>query len=108
MSEKRCQQCHAEMPTFSPQEITEKLRVLSDWQYNENQNCIYKTFQFKGFYKTMAFVNAVAWIAQQEGHHPDMQISYNRATIAYQTHEAKGITENDFICAEKIEALNSE
>ena len=60
---------------------------------------------FADYYKTMAFVNALAWIAHAEDHHPDMSVHYNRAVVRFSTHDAGGLTLNDFICAAKAEAL---
>ena len=66
---------------------------------------IRREFTFKGFYKTMGFVNAVAWIANAEGHHPDLEVGWGRCLVRYTTHAVSGLTENDFICAAKIDAL---
>lgn len=100
-----CESCHIGMPILSEAEINQALETLPDWQFNVAQNCIQKTYQFKGYYKTMAFVNAIAWIAHQEKHHPDMLVSYNQVVVSYQTHEAGGITKNDIICAKLVERL---
>jgi 4a-hydroxytetrahydrobiopterin dehydratase len=64
-----------------------------------------KTFRFADYYQTMAFVNALAWIAHQEDHHPDLSVHYNRVVVHFSTHDAGGLTLNDFICAAKTEAL---
>lgn len=66
-----------------------------------------KTFTFPDFHHTMAFVNAVAWIAHGQDHHPDMAVSYNRCELRWNTHSAGGLTLNDFICAARVEALSS-
>ena len=66
---------------------------------------IEKTFRFEDYHRTMAFVNAVAWIAHREDHHPDIAFSYNRATLRFNTHSVGGISLNDFICAAKVDAL---
>ncbi len=58
--------------------------------------CAQKTFKFKNYYETMAFVNASAWISHREDHHPDITVGYNQATVAYMTHAINGISENDF------------
>ena len=105
MEQNRCEACHAGMPTYAKDQILEHLKNLDDWTYDEDRVALVRTFKFKGFYKTMAFVNAVAWIAQQQGHHPDMQVSYNQVVVAYQTHEAQGITNNDLICAHLVSDL---
>ena len=106
-SDKKCDMCHPGMPVYSEQEVLEKLKInlFSGWQYDNKKNLICKTFNFKGYWKTIAFVNAIAWVAQKEGHHPGLEVSYNKVVVKYSTHEAGGVTRNDFICAEQVEAL---
>ncbi len=67
---------------------------------------IQKRFDFADYHHTMAFVNAVAWVAHVEDHHPDLMVSYNRCTVRYNTHSVGGISINDFICAAKLDALS--
>jgi len=64
-----------------------------------------KIFPFKNYYETMAFVNALAWISHREDHHPDLSVGYNKCYVSYWTHAIGGLSENDFICAAKIERL---
>ena len=66
---------------------------------------ITKTYEFKNYYQTMAFVNAAAWISHREDHHPDMTVGYNKCRVDYSTHAINGLSENDFICAAKLDAL---
>lgn len=66
---------------------------------------IQKRYDFPDYHRTMAFVNAVAWVAHVEDHHPDLMVSYNRCTVSYNTHSVGGISINDFICAAKLDAL---
>ena len=66
---------------------------------------IEKTFTFKNYHETMAFVNALAWIAHTEDHHPDLVVTYNRCIVRFTTHSVGGISINDFICAAKADAL---
>jgi len=66
---------------------------------------IEKTYRFGNFHETMAFVNALAWIAHAEDHHPDLALSYGRCTVRFNTHSVGGISINDFICAAKVDAL---
>ena len=80
-------------------------QAVKNWQLNEQQMVINRTFKFKNYYQTIAFVNSVAWIAHQEDHHPDLQVSYNQCTVSYTTHSVGGLTENDFICAAKIDDI---
>ena len=74
---------------------------------NADAKEIRRTFSFGDYYKSMAFVNAVAWIAHREDHHPDMTVGYNKVTVAFSTHSVSGLSENDFICAAKIDALGA-
>jgi len=74
--------------------------------WDRKGDAIRKTFSFKNYYEAMAFVNATAWISHKEDHHPDMEVGYNKLTIRYSTHSAGGLTENDFACAKKIDALS--
>ncbi len=85
-----------------------RLAVLPDWALSEDGHFISKNFRFRDFHRTMAFVNAVAWIAHVEDHHPDMEVGYGHCLIRFNTHDVGGLSENDFICAAKIEALHVE
>jgi 4a-hydroxytetrahydrobiopterin dehydratase len=66
---------------------------------------LHKRFTFQDFHRTMAFVNAAAWIAHQQDHHPDLIVGYNACTVRYATHSVGGLSINDFICAAKVDAL---
>ena len=79
------------------------LPKLRGWKLRDGQLC--KTFAFKDYYQTMAFVNAVAWMAHRQNHHPDLTVSYNRCQVRYSTHAVNGLSEHDFICAAKVDAL---
>src|SRR5262249_15448301 len=87
--------------------IQNNLKQLGNgWQASGDHKKIFKDFQFKNYYQTMAFVNALAWMAHRENHHPDLEVGYSHCLVQYSTHAAKGLTENDFICAHKVENLN--
>ena len=88
-------------------DIAKHLAALADWTVvnNSQGNALQKTFPFKNYYETLAFVNASAWISHREDHHPDMGVHYNRCVVSYSTHDAGGITLNDFICAAKLDRL---
>jgi 4a-hydroxytetrahydrobiopterin dehydratase len=81
------------------------LKQLDGWTLADDAKMISRDYQFKGFYKTMAFVNAIAWIANSENHHPDLEVGYGHCLVKYNTHAIDGLSENDFICAAKIDAL---
>jgi 4a-hydroxytetrahydrobiopterin dehydratase len=95
--------CRAGGPLLSAAEMTQRLKALPTWEYTDNR--LIKTFRFANYYETMAFVNAVAYIAHREDHHPDLSVHYNRVVASYSTHDAGGVTLNDCICAAKVEAL---
>jgi 4a-hydroxytetrahydrobiopterin dehydratase len=100
---KHCRPCESGTPPLDKVKISALLQRLDGWQQTESR--ILKTYQFKNFHQTMAFVNAVAWIAHREGHHPDLHVGFNRCEVSYTTHAIAGLSENDFICAAKIDAL---
>ena len=83
------------------------LEHLSGWTLDADGKGIHRMFRFQSYYASMAFVNAAAWIAHREDHHPDMQVAYNTVRIALSTHSVGGLSENDFICAAKIDALGT-
>lgn len=83
------------------------LQQLPQWHGSTDGRQIYREFHFRDFHQTMAFVNAVARIAHQQDHHPEMLVSYNHAMIRYSTHAVSGLSLNDFICAAKIDALHT-
>lgn len=84
-------------------QIHQMLKSVPGWEYKVER--VQKHFQFRNHHETMAFINAIAWITHREDHHPDITVGYNTATVAYMTHAIHGISENDFICAAKIDAL---
>lgn len=104
----RCVGCEGGIPALTRDEISQLLPEITPWEVSADAKFIYRRFPFKGFYKTMAFVNAVAWIANQENHHPDLEVGYNYCLIKYTTHAINGLTKNDFICAAKINRLEAE
>lgn len=81
------------------------LEALSGWSLTDDGNGIIKEFRFDDFHRTMAFVNAVAWIAHVEDHHPDFKVSYPSCALHYSTHDVGGLSLNDFICAARVDAL---
>lgn len=104
-TKRHCTPCEQGGSAMLLQDVQKRLTSLQGWQYDEAKRCIYKRYEFKGFMRTMSFVNAIAWMASREGHHPDLHVSFNYCVVHYQTHAVSGITDNDFICAELIEAL---
>jgi len=105
LTKKRCKPCEGGMKPFTMSESRAYLTELSNWELDEKNTFIRRHCQFKNHYETMAFVNAVAWISHTEDHHPKLEIGYNYCVVFYSTHAIKGLSENDFICAAKVDAL---
>jgi 4a-hydroxytetrahydrobiopterin dehydratase len=98
------QKCQAlSGPPMGEAAIRDHLAQVSGWHLSDG--AIEKSFGFKNYHETMAFVNALAWIAHTEDHHPDLAVSYNRCVVRFNTHSVGGISVNDFICAAKADAL---
>ncbi len=87
--------------------IAEAMTALPGWSLAEDGAALVKTFAFADYYRTLAFVNALAFMAHREDHHPDLGVHYNRCVVRYSTHDAGGLTENDLICAARAEALHA-
>jgi len=102
---KHCVPCEGGVPALTKDQVETLLTKLNDWTVNAEGTLMTRRFAFKNFYKTMVFVNAVAWIANQENHHPDLEVGYNYCVVHYSTHAIQGLSENDFICAAKVDAL---
>lgn len=90
---------------LSAKQCGSQLALLIDWQITEHGKALQKTVRFDNYYQTMAFVNALAFIAHHEDHHPDLSVHYNRCEIRFSTHDVGGLSINDFICAAKTDAL---
>jgi 4a-hydroxytetrahydrobiopterin dehydratase len=95
--------CRPGAPRLTDEELRAHLSILPGWSFADNR--IEKTFAFANYYETMAFVNAVAYVAHRQDHHPDLAVGYNRCGIVFSTHDAGGVTLNDCICAARVERL---
>ena len=106
LSDKRCLPCEGGVKPLDRTMADKMLKQLGgQWQLSADGKQITGTFEFKNYYRTTAFVNAVAWIAHNEDHHPDIAFGYKTANVTYWTHAIGGLSENDFICAAKVDAL---
>jgi 4a-hydroxytetrahydrobiopterin dehydratase len=101
----RCVGCEGGVPPLKKNEIAAYLAQTPGWEVSPDQTFIQRHYSFKNFYQTMAFVNAIAWIANQENHHPDLEVGFNYCVIKFTTHAISGLSKNDFICAAKINQL---
>ena len=92
---------------LNPAEIVSRLATLTGWQLTGEgaDVAIEKTYKFANYYETISFVNAVAFVANAQDHHPDLSVHYNRCVVRFNTHDVKGLSETDFECASKVDAL---
>jgi 4a-hydroxytetrahydrobiopterin dehydratase len=103
LARKKCKPCEGGVDALAPDQVRPMLKGMQGWSLEGNG--ITKTYEFKNYFETMAFVNAAAWISHREDHHPDLLVGYNRCKVSYWTHAIGGLSENDFICAAKLDAL---
>jgi 4a-hydroxytetrahydrobiopterin dehydratase len=106
LSTQKCAPCKGGVPPLSLAEATALREQLhADWQIAADAKSLVRALKFKDFYRTMSFVNAVAYIANIEDHHPDLQVGYDYCKVAFATHSIGGLSQNDFICAAKLDLL---
>lgn len=105
---RHCKACEGGVePLDSAAAAALRQQLHADWQTSADGKRISRIFRFKNYYQTIAFVNAIAWVSHHEDHHPDLEVGYSLCTVHYSTHAIDGLSENDFICAAKIDALLS-
>ena len=106
LAESKCEPCEGGVEPLTLPEAQRYLDEINDqWRLAADGKTIYRNFAFAGFNRTMGFVNAVAWIANNEGHHPELAVGYGRCEVTFTTHAIDGLSVNDFICAAKIDQL---
>ena len=109
LSEKHCKPCEGGVEPLLPEQVADLMSALhADWSVSDDGNAISRRFEFPAYSRTLGFTNAVAWIAITEGHHPDITFSYGYCVVSYTTHAIGGLSDNDFICAAKIDQLAAE
>lgn len=106
LANKRCIPCEGGVPPLSTVlALALQKQLQPHWKLADDGKRLRADFEFKNYFRTLAFVNAIAYIAIQEDHHPDISFGFNTATVSYSTHAIGGLSENDFICAARIDAL---
>jgi 4a-hydroxytetrahydrobiopterin dehydratase len=106
LSSRKCVPCEGGALPLSQAEAQRLMKQLSpEWRLADDTKSIRGEWKFRNFFHTMSFVNAVAHIANAEDHHPDVELGYGYCRVRYNTHAIGGLSENDFICAAKIDAL---
>ena len=105
LATRKCIPCEGGVAPLRQDEVNRLLRQLQGWDSAGGR--IAKTYSFTNYYQTMAFVNALAWISHREDHHPDLAVGYNKCRVEYATHSIGGLSQKDFNCAAKCDALFS-
>jgi 4a-hydroxytetrahydrobiopterin dehydratase len=106
LTEKKCVPCEGGVAPLTRPEAERLMGQLqADWKLSDDGKSLHREWKFRNFYHTMSFVNAVAHIANAEDHHPDLEVGWGYCRMKYSTHAIDGLSENDFICAAKIDAL---
>ena len=103
LAKKKCRPCEGGVPAYGEAQARDMLRSLKGWILEAGK--LVKVYPFANYHHTMAFVNALAWISHREDHHSDLAVGYNQCRVTYWTHAVGGLSENDFICAAKCDAL---
>ena len=103
LARKKCAPCEGGVAPLTAEQVRPMLKGLDGWALEGGM--IAKTYKFKNYHETMAFVNAAAWVSHREDHHPDLVVKWGECKASYVTHAIGGLSENDFICAAKLDAL---
>jgi 4a-hydroxytetrahydrobiopterin dehydratase len=106
LAQRRCVPCEGGIPPLNAAEAAARIKLLdTGWQLAEEGRALKRELKFLDFYRTMSFVNALAHLANIEDHHPDLEVGYNYCRVRFSTHAIGGLSENDFICAAKLDQL---
>ena len=105
LAQARCAPRRGSEHRLTEASIRELMPQVPEWALVENGHALSRSFAFKDYYRTMSFVNALAHVANAEDHHPDLSVHYDRCVVRFSTHDVGGLSENDFICAAKADAL---
>jgi 4a-hydroxytetrahydrobiopterin dehydratase len=106
LSDRKCVPCEGGVAALTRAEAeTLRAKLAADWKLSDDAKSVRREFKFKDFYRAMSFANAIAHIANIEDHHPDLEVGWGYCRVVFSTHAIKGLSENDFICAAKLDAL---
>ncbi|MDJ0699014.1 MAG: 4a-hydroxytetrahydrobiopterin dehydratase [Woeseiaceae bacterium] len=109
LADKHCRPCEGGVEPLRPDQVEALLKGLHvDWRLCDDGVTISRRFEFRAYSRTLGFANAVAWIAISEGHHPELVINYGSLDVHWTTHAIGGLSDNDFICAAKVDRLATE
>ena len=104
LARKRCEPCRGGTPPLAGEELRALARQVPDWRVVDEHH-LTKTYPFPDFISGLGFVNAIASLAEEQGHHPDLQLAWGRVDVKIYTHKIDGLSESDFILAAKIDEL---
>jgi 4a-hydroxytetrahydrobiopterin dehydratase len=104
LSLQQCKPLKGKEHQLTSAQARELLAVLPGWELGDAH--IQKQYKFADFVHALAFVNALGWIAEQQNHHPDLELGWGRCLVKFSTHDVGGLSMNDFVCAAKVEALS--
>ena len=106
LAQKKCKPCEGGVAPLTRDQATALMAQLeAGWSLAADARSVRRELSFKDFYRTMSFVNAVAHLANIEDHHPDLEVGYNYCRLVFTTHAIQGLSENDFICAAKVDQI---
>ena len=106
LATRKCKPCEGGVAPLTRAAAQDLLaQVSSAWKMSEDARAIRREFSFRDFYRTMSFVNALAHLANIEDHHPDLEVGYNYCRVTFTTHAIRGLSENDFVCAAKVDLI---
>lgn len=106
LASRRCVPCEGGIEPLDAGKVTQLIKALhADWTLSDDGLSISRHFKFPAYSRSLGFANAVAWIAITEGHHPVLTVEYGSCDVSYSTHAVNGLTDNDFICAAKIDRI---
>ncbi|HET6633368.1 MAG TPA: 4a-hydroxytetrahydrobiopterin dehydratase [Rhodanobacteraceae bacterium] len=106
LSSQSCQPRKGEGDALADARVGELLAQVKGWTRADDGKRISRDFRFDDFYHTLGFVNAVGWMANQQDHHPDLEVGYGHCRVTWSTHSVGGLSMNDFICAARTDALH--
>ncbi|MEE2860577.1 MAG: 4a-hydroxytetrahydrobiopterin dehydratase [Paracoccus sp. (in: a-proteobacteria)] len=100
-----CEPCQGGTPAMDAATARQMMDQLTGWTLSDDGTAITRRFEFKGFAKAVEMANLAAWLGNKQGHHPDIAFGWGYCAVTFTTHEAGGLTRNDFVCAARLDAL---
>lgn len=109
LADRHCKPCEGGVAPLRPDQTEALMKALHpDWKLSDDGLEISRRFEFPAYSRSLGFANAVAWIAISEGHHPELVLNYGSCDVTWTTHAIDGLSDNDFICAAKVDRLLSD